>query len=123
MTDPLAPPPPPPPPIGALRPGESVSQTNGLATASLVLGILSSVLFFTLVIAWILAILAIIFGAIGVSRANQGAPNRSMAVAGLVLGIAGLVIGIFFVALITTSVRQVDHFGPSVQFCMNSRNC
>jgi len=58
-----------------------------------------------------------------VSRANQGAPNRSMAVAGLVLGIAGLVVGILFIALVTTSVHQVDHFGPSVQFCMNSRNC
>jgi hypothetical protein len=46
-----------------------------------------------------------------------------MAVAGLVLGIAGLVVGILFIALITTSVHQVDHFGPSVQFCMSSRNC
>jgi len=119
MTGPLAPPPPPPPPVGVPRPGESV-QTNGLATASLVLGILSLVLFFTFVIAWVLGILAVIFGGIGVSRANQGAPNRSMAVAGLVLGLA---VGILFVALITTSVHQVDHFGPSIQFCMNSRNC
>ena len=46
-----------------------------------------------------------------------------MAVAGLVLGIAGLVVGILFIALVTTSVHQVDHFGSSVQFCMNSRNC
>ena len=60
-------------------------------------------------------ILAVIFGGIGVSRANQGAPNRSMAVAGLVLGIAGLVVGILFIALITTSAHQVDHVGPSVQ--------
>jgi hypothetical protein len=46
-----------------------------------------------------------------------------MAVAGLVLGIAGLVVGILFIALITTSAHQVDHVGPSVQFCMNGRNC
>ena len=104
-------------------PGEHVAPTNGLATASLVLGILSLVLFFTFVIAWVLGNLAVIFGGIGVSRANQGAPNRSMAVAGLVLGIAALVVGILFIALITTSVHQVDHFGPSVQFCMNSRDC
>jgi hypothetical protein len=57
------------------RPGENVTQTNGLATASLVLGILSLVLFFTFVIAWVLGILAVIFGGIGVSRANQGAPT------------------------------------------------
>ncbi|TMK35191.1 MAG: DUF4190 domain-containing protein [Actinobacteria bacterium] len=102
-----------------LRPDARIAQTNGLATASLVLGVLSLVLFFTFVI-----ILAIVFGAIGVSRANQGAPNRSMAVAGLVLGIAGIVVGIFFVASITTSVRQVDgHFGRSIQVCMNDRSC
>ena len=123
MTGPLAPPPPPPPP-GMPRPDARIAQTNGLATASLVLGVLSLALFFTFVIAWILAILAIVFGGIGVSRANQGAPNRSMAVAGLVLGIAGIVVGIFFVALITTSVRQVDgHFGRSIQVCMNDRSC
>jgi len=86
MTGPVAPPPPPPPPVSRPRPGENVTQTNGLATASLVLGILSLVLFFTFVVAWVLAV---IFGGIGVSRANQGAPNRSMAVAGLVLGSQG----------------------------------
>ena len=77
MTDPVAPPPPPPPPVGMPRPGENVTQTNGLATASLVLGILSLVLFFTFVIAWVLGILAVIFGGIGVSRANQGASQRA----------------------------------------------
>ena len=123
MTDPLAPPPPPPPP-GMPRAGEAVAPTNGLATASLVLGILSLVLFFTFVIAWVLAILAIVFGGIGMSRAHQGAPNRSMAMAGLVLGIAGIVVGIFFVMLLTTSVHQFgDHLGRSIQVCLNGRNC
>ena len=123
MTDPVAPPPPPPPPVGMPRPGENVTQTNGLATASLVLGILSLVLFFTFVIAWVLGIPRRHL------RRDRGEPREPGSTepldgrGGTGVGIAGLVVGILFIALITTSVHQVDHFGPSVQFCMNSRNC
>jgi hypothetical protein len=53
-----------------------------MATASLVLGILG--LFIP-----ILGVLALIFGSIGISKANQGAPGKGLAVAGLVLGILG----------------------------------
>lgn len=56
--------------------------TNGMATASLVLGILGFFL-------PILSILALIFGGIGISKANQGASGKGLAVAGLVLGILG----------------------------------
>jgi hypothetical protein len=52
-------------------PREGITQANGLATASLVLGILSVVLFFTWIVAWVLGILAIVFGAIGISRTNR----------------------------------------------------
>jgi hypothetical protein len=53
-----------------------------MATASLVLGILGFLL-------PLLSILALIFGGIGISRANQGATGKGLAVAGLVLGILG----------------------------------
>jgi hypothetical protein len=53
-----------------------------MATASLVLGILGFFLPF-------LSILAVIFGGIGISKANQGAPGKGLAVAGLVMGIVG----------------------------------
>jgi hypothetical protein len=59
--------------------------TNGMATASLVLGILG--LFLP-----ILSILALIFGGIGISKANQGAAGKGLAVAGLVLGIIGALV-------------------------------
>jgi hypothetical protein len=56
-----------------------------MATASLVLGILG--IFLPL-----LSILAVIFGAIGISKANQGAAGKGLAVAGLVLGIIGTLV-------------------------------
>lgn len=59
--------------------------TNGMAIASLVLGILG--LFLPG-----LGILALIFGGIGISKANQGAGGKGMAVAGLVLGILGTLV-------------------------------
>ncbi|MBA7621933.1 hypothetical protein ES703_29303 [subsurface metagenome] len=58
-------------------------RTSGLAIAALVMGIAAFVVFGPL------AVLAIIFGAIGISQANKD-PNlkgKGMAVAGLVLGI------------------------------------
>jgi hypothetical protein len=57
-------------------------SSNGMATASLVLGILGFFL-------PILSILALIFGGIGISKANQGAAGKGLAIAGLVLGIVG----------------------------------
>lgn len=89
---PAVPPPPAPSPVGSERPHLQqvvyaqpalVSRpTNGLATASLVLGILG--LFIP-----ILGVLAVIFGSIGISKANQGASGKGLAIAGLVLGILG----------------------------------
>lgn len=78
------------------RPREGES---GLATASLVCGILAIVFFCIPILAWIMGALAIIFGAVAMSSPNDS--SRSMAVAGLVCGAAGVVIGIviFIIAL------------------------
>ena len=65
-------------PVMPLRP------QNGFGVAGLVLGIIG-------IFCCISAILGIIFGAIGMSKANAGtATNKGMATAGLVLGIVGV---------------------------------
>lgn len=69
---------------------------NGLAVASLVLGVVGLVFAFIPivgVIAWPCVILGIIFGGIGMSKANEtpGSP-KGMAVAGLTCSLVGLVI-------------------------------
>jgi hypothetical protein len=68
--------------------------------ASLVLGILTVVFFFTIWLPWLLGALAIVFGALGISKANKGAGQKGMAIAGLVCGAVGIVISIAFVVLI-----------------------
>ena len=73
---------------------------NGLGTAALVLGILSIPGAFTVIGGVLLGILAIIFGAIGRSRAKRGlATNGGSALAGLITGAVGLVLAIAFVAI------------------------
>ena len=79
MTYPPASPPPPPP---------GAAPQNGMGTAALVLGIVQ---FFCL--GTIGSILAVIFGKIGMNKADQGlATNRGSAKAGFILGIIGLVL-------------------------------
>jgi hypothetical protein len=77
------------------QPQVSQPQQNGMGTAALVLGIIA-------LAAWcaglIPAILAIIFGKIGMTKADQGlANNRGMAKAGFILGIVALGIWGFWI--------------------------
>jgi hypothetical protein len=90
---------PPPPPAAPMAP--VAQKTNGLAIASLVLGIL-----------WLFmigSILAIVFGHISLSqikKSNGTQGGRGMAIAGLVLGYLSIVgwILIILVTIIGTSV-------------------
>ena len=68
------------------NPNTGLAPQNGLGTAALVMGILQ---FFCL--GTIGSVLALIFGKIGMNKADQGlATNRGVAKAGFVLGIVGL---------------------------------
>ena len=72
------------------------SGRNGLAVASLVLGILSLPLCFL----FVPALLAVIFGIIALSqiKGNPGQAGRGQAIAGLILG--GISLGFIVVAII-----------------------
>ncbi|MEU9444032.1 DUF4190 domain-containing protein [Streptomyces sp. NPDC048304] len=80
-------------------PGMQPVPSNGLGTASLVLGILGAVCFLLWPIALVLGILGIIFGAVGRAKANRGeATNPGVALAGLICGAAGIVLALVFIA-------------------------
>ncbi|WEB45054.1 MULTISPECIES: DUF4190 domain-containing protein [Streptomyces] len=71
---------------------------NGMGITALVLGLVGVVLgvfVFLFWLSWLPALLAVIFGAVGLSHARKGrATNKGMAVAGLALGIVGLLIAV-----------------------------
>ena len=84
-------------------PSAARGPQNGLGTAGLVLGIVG------LAVGWcsygIPSILAIIFGAIGLKKANAGlATNRTAALWGMWLGIVGVAIGVLFTLLFGAAI-------------------
>ena len=67
--------------------------------------------FWASIVGWICAILGIIFGGLGISKANKiGGKGKGMAIAGLVCGVLGLLIGIALVALFLTAASHGHRF-------------
>jgi hypothetical protein len=73
------------------------SPSNGPAVASLVLGIVGMALLFVPFIGVLLGILAVVFGYMGMKRAEANGGGRGLAIAGLVLGIVAAAFGLLFV--------------------------
>jgi uncharacterized membrane protein len=70
----------------------------------MILGIIGAVLGF-LIIGIVPAVLAVIFGIIGLRRAKRGAAtNRGQAMTGLILGIVGIILGAAVAAIGVTAV-------------------
>lgn len=88
------------PPYGS----HPMMMRNGLGTAALVLGIVGAVsgLFMVLFfIAFILGVLAVIFGLVGRGRAKRGeASNKTMATWGFALGVVSLVLAVVGLAVV-----------------------
>ena len=81
--------------IEAKKKEEPKKERKGFCIAAMVLGIVALVLFFIWYISIPCAILAIIFGILGIKTVHKG-----MAIAGLVTGIIGLVIWVFLIMII-----------------------
>ena len=75
---------------------ETESVSNGLATAGGVLGIIAFLLGWIplagIFFGWPLGVLAVVFGGIGLSKANKGYNGKGLAIAGLVFGILTIIL-------------------------------
>ena len=114
------------PPTGSLPPGPPAQghgpvpiQSNGLAIAALVLGIVGVLLFWTVWGGLILGALAVVFGATGAQKGKQGAPNQGLAVAGLVLGIISVVGSLLFLALVVSVVNDAGGLFEQIEYCID----
>lgn len=100
------------------------SYRNGMGTAALVVGVVALVLAALLIffpIAFILGILAVIFGALGIRRADRDeANNKGHAIAGLVCGAVAFVLAVSIGVRLGTFVN--DHSGDFRDFwtCITS---
>lgn len=80
-----------------------VQKSNGMATASMIMGILSICLFFTSWIAIILGILAIVFSVVAKNKIKQDpelAHTAGKAKGGMIMGIIGIVIVLIMIAVV-----------------------
>ncbi|MEW1698636.1 DUF4190 domain-containing protein [Streptomyces sp. NPDC093249] len=89
------------------QPGWQQQPSNGMGTASMVLGIIAVAGFCLYGLGVVLGVLALIFGVIGLKKAGRGeATNRGMAIAGIVLGAIGTLVSAVFLAFIVWAVVQ-----------------
>ena len=97
----------------------ATGRRNGMGTTALVIGVVALVLVVLLLfspLGVLLGLLAVVFGIVGLTRANRGeADNRGQAVAGLVTGAVALLLGIFFTLSVgtwfATHVNDFQRFG------------
>jgi hypothetical protein len=68
-------------------------QGNGMAVTGMVIGIVALVLCWFLFLNWVLAVLGIIFSALGIVRARKVGKGKGMAIAGLICAIVGGALG------------------------------
>jgi hypothetical protein len=131
-------PPPAQPPPGQYPPGQypaggypaggapAARRRNGMGTTALVVGVVALTLVVLLLFSPLgafLGLLAVLFGILGIIRANRGeADNRGQAVAGLVTGALALLFGILFTISVgtwfATHVNDFRRFGN----CMDQAN-
>jgi hypothetical protein len=103
-------------------------RRNGMGVTALVLGVVGLTLVLLLLFSPLgafLGLLAVLFGILGLMRANRGeADNRGQAVAGLVTGGIALLVGVFLTISIgtwfATHVNDFNDFGRCMEDAVGS---
>ena len=101
------PPAPPAPPYYGYPP-PPVQPRNGLGIASLVLAIIALLSVWSVFVAVVLGLIAVVIGFLGRGRVKRGiANNGGVAIAGIVLGTLAVIVGLAFVAIWTAVWKDV----------------
>lgn len=94
-------------------PAPATAPKNGYGTAALVLGIIGLVFCWVPVFGVILAVLALVFGWLGMHRAEAGqATNKGHSIAGIVLGAIAALVGIVVTA---ATIAVAGHTADAVR--------
>ncbi len=85
-------------------------QSNGIATAGLVVGVIGAVLSFIPVVgtvAWVLAPIGLVLSVVGLVRSGRARNGRGSSIAGIVLSLVALLLCILYTAVFTSAVANV----------------
>lgn len=91
-------------------------RSSGLAIASMVCGILSVVICCGMWVSWILSVVAIILGAVSLSKRQGG---RGMAIAGIITAVFGLLLSIGFCIFLCAVDQAGNSFDSSYSYYYN----
>ncbi|NVO01888.1 MAG: hypothetical protein HXX09_04230 [Bacteroidetes bacterium] len=89
------------------------SGSNGMATTSLILGIVGFVLSFIPIInvfGILLDITAVILGAVGMGKAKKVGKGKGGAMVGLILGALGIIIFVIMYFVLAAAVSDASHY-------------
>ena len=99
------------------------SGSNGLAIASLVLGIIGLVTFWACGFGALPGLIAVVLGILGMQAANKqpGQPQRGLAIAGVVTGALAVLAGVAVFLLLVTADDDGVNSDPSNGVCNPER--
>ncbi|MFF2078414.1 DUF4190 domain-containing protein [Kitasatospora sp. NPDC058162] len=116
----------PPPPYWPGYPVSAPQPRNGLGVAAMVLGIVGTVLSLAIILfwlSWLPALLALIFGIIGLGYVRKGqATNRGVALAGVILGITGLLVSVGGGVFVVMQVHSANEEWKAEQAAARARS-
>ncbi len=87
-------------------PPEQPAPGNGLALAGMIIGAVSLMLFWFLLVGQVVAVVGLILSAVGLGKANKINHGKSTAIAGLICSILALLAGIAFWWWVSVNVRM-----------------
>ena len=113
---------------GPWAPVAPAPESNGMAIAAMVVGILSLVTFWLCGLGAVLGLVAVVLGAVALSKANKtpARTGRGQAIAGIATGAVALVISLAFLVFFVVVGESTPEFeemntDPSDGFCDSER--
>jgi hypothetical protein len=97
--------------------GTPPPESNGLATAGLVVAIIGAVFSFIPVVgtvAWVLAPIGLVLSVVGLVKSRSGRSGRGKSIAGIVLSVVALVMCVLYTAVFAASVSNVSQQAATV---------
>lgn len=97
--------------------GTPPPQSNGLATAGLVVGLIGAVFSFIPfvgTVAWVLAPIGLVLSVVGLVKSRSARSGRGKAIAGIVLSVVALVMCVLYTAVFAASVSNVSQQAAAV---------
>jgi hypothetical protein len=98
--------------------GNKGNEKEGFGIAALILGILSIIFSFTMILSIIMGLIAVIFGIIHIAKKSR----KGLGVAGIITGVFGIIISIAIIVCIAMLASEAENGRHSFDYNFNYNN-